>query len=317
MNATISDIPAPVSDIPVYTDFQGLSRLQAEAKQDPAKALGKVARQFEALFIQMMLKSMREAKLADGMFNSDQMQTYMQMFDRQIALTLSNQRSLGVADMLVKQLSGAFAKAKTPAQGGTSTDRQAARQPSPTGVNAPDGTPGAGGQKGPGDIKSFVRTLWPYARKSAETLGVDPTVLLAQAGLETGWGKGTITFPDGRSSHNLFGIKADSSWRGATVASSTLEYKAGGLVKETAPFRAYGSIGESFSDYVNFLKSNPRYQEAVQQAGDPQAFVAGLQSAGYSTDPEYAGKVMAILGSAQFSRAAQGLKDSSDRPLYG
>lgn len=131
----------PVNDASVYTDFQGLSRLQAEAKSNPGKALGEVAKQFEALFLQMMLKSMRDAKLSGGMFNSDQMKTYQQMFDRQIALNLADQRSLGIADMLVKQLGG-------------KTGTVAAQAPAGSGSN--DGAP-TPGKTGVGDMPSFIR----------------------------------------------------------------------------------------------------------------------------------------------------------------
>jgi flagellar protein FlgJ len=123
---------------------------------------------------------------------------------------------------------------------------------------------------------------------------VDPDLLLSQAALETGWGRSIMRHPDGQSTHNLFGIKADPSWEGDRVVQSTLEYIGGRLVRTRAAFRAYGSFAESFEDYASFLKGQPRYARALEHAGDPGAFMRGLQEAGYATDPSYAEKVLRI-----------------------
>ena len=299
----------PSSDLSVYTDFQGLNQLQGEAKTDPKGALRKVAQQFEAVFIDMMLKSMRDANTNDGIFNSDQMKTYQEMFDQQISLTMSNQHAMGIADMLVKQLSGVVGKSAA-----SGAQPAAGVQPvvKPLQGAATNGTAAAGGVAGQtfADKVSFLKTIWPDAQRSAAQLGVDPAVLAAQAALESNWGNGVSTYPDGRSSHNLFGIKADASWTGPRVNVPTLEYKGGGLVQETAPFRAYGSYAESFSDYTQFLQSNPRYREVLANAGNSGDFISGLQHAGYATDPNYADKVQSILGRPVFGQTVTELKNS-------
>lgn len=139
----------------------------------------------------------------------------------------------------------------------------------------------------------FINTMLPMAEAAAKRLGVDPRYLVAQAALETGWGKHMLRQPDGRSTNNLFGIKAHG-WGGATVTAQTQEYQQGRPVKEEAKFRAYSSYAESFHDYVDFLQRNGRYQDALAASGDSEAFVHELQDAGYATDPHYARKVSQI-----------------------
>ena len=141
----------------------------------------------------------------------------------------------------------------------------------------------------------FVRQLWPHAREAARELGVAPEVLIAQAALETGWGRRMIQRADGGNSFNLFGIKADSSWQGDRAQVATIEYVGGVAERQRASFRAYSGLGESFSDYVQFLRSNPRYRQALEQVQDSESFVRGLQDAGYATDPNYADKILRIL----------------------
>jgi flagellar protein FlgJ len=160
-----------------------------------------------------------------------------------------------------------------------------------------------------------VRALWPHAQRAAGELGVSPQALVAQAALETGWGRAVIQHNDGRSSHNLFGIKADARWGGEQVHVSSLEYVDGTVVRQRAAFRAYDSYADSFSDYVDFLKSNPRYGNALNHAHDPVAFTQALQRAGYATDPEYAQKIQGILGSAALGEATAGVKVSADGSL--
>ena len=169
--------------------------------------------------------------------------------------------------------------------------------------------PGAGAKPFP-DKQAFLNTIWPYAQKSAAQLGVDPAVLAAQAALESNWGNGVSTYPDGRSSHNLFGIKAGAGWSGPRVNVPTLEYKGGEMVKQTAPFRAYASYAESFADYTRFLQANPRYQDALASAGNAGNFIAGLQQAGYATDPNYADKVQSILSEPAFGQSVTEFKKS-------
>lgn len=150
---------------------------------------------------------------------------------------------------------------------------------------------------------AFVQTLLPLAEEAAQALGVDPRVLVAQAALETGWGRSIIRDSQGNSSHNLFNIKAHNGWEGGSVTVQTLEYRDGLPQPEYAQFRAYDSLEEGFDDYVRFIQENPRYAQAREQAGDPQAYLQALQRAGYATDPEYAAKIERILGGSTLAAA--------------
>ncbi|MHC8390939.1 flagellar assembly peptidoglycan hydrolase FlgJ [Pseudomonas sp. MDT2-39-1] len=140
----------------------------------------------------------------------------------------------------------------------------------------------------------FVNTMLPMAKEAADRIGVDPRYLVAQAALETGWGKSVMRAQDGSSSHNLFGIKASSSWKGESARAITSEFRNGEMVKETAQFRSYDSYKDSFHDLVTLLQTNNRYQDVVKSADNPEQFVRELQKAGYATDPDYASKISQI-----------------------
>ncbi|MHC8321687.1 flagellar assembly peptidoglycan hydrolase FlgJ [Pseudomonas sp. GB2N2] len=140
----------------------------------------------------------------------------------------------------------------------------------------------------------FVNTMLPMAKEAAARIGVDPRYLVAQAALETGWGKSVMRQQDGTSSHNLFGIKANSSWEGGSARAITSEFRNGAMVKETAEFRSYDSYKDSFHDLVTLLQSNNRYQDVLKSADKPEQFVRELQKAGYATDPDYASKISQI-----------------------
>ncbi|WP_145336974.1 MULTISPECIES: flagellar assembly peptidoglycan hydrolase FlgJ [unclassified Pseudomonas] len=140
----------------------------------------------------------------------------------------------------------------------------------------------------------FVATMLPMAKAAAARIGVDPKYLVAQAALETGWGKSVMRAEDGSSSHNLFGIKAGQSWQGGQARAITSEFRDGAMVKETAQFRSYDSYQDSFHDLVTLLQSNDRYKEVVKSADNPEQFVRELQKAGYATDPAYASKISQI-----------------------
>ncbi|WP_137805368.1 flagellar assembly peptidoglycan hydrolase FlgJ [Pseudomonas sp. G(2018)] len=141
---------------------------------------------------------------------------------------------------------------------------------------------------------AFVSTMLPMAKEAADRIGVDPRYLVAQAALETGWGKSVMRAQDGSSSHNLFGIKTGSSWKGDSARAITSEFRNGEMVKETAEFRSYASYKDSFHDLVTLLQSNNRYQDVVKSADNPEQFVRELQKAGYATDPNYASKISQI-----------------------
>lgn len=144
------------------------------------------------------------------------------------------------------------------------------------------------------DADEFVNAMLPMAKEAADRIGVDPRYLVAQAALETGWGKSVMRQPDGSSSHNLFGIKASANWKGDSARAITSEFRNGEMVKETAEFRSYASYRDSFHDLVNLLQSNSRYQAVLKSADNPEQFVRELQKAGYATDPNYASKISNI-----------------------
>jgi flagellar protein FlgJ len=154
-----------------------------------------------------------------------------------------------------------------------------------------------------GTPEAFVSQVWPHAQAAAAELGVDPRMLVAQAALETGWGRSVMRGADGRPSHNLFGIKAAGGWDGAAVKQSTVEFRDGVMQRERASFRAYDSVGESFADYVKLVRDNPRYRGALAVAGDAGRFADELARAGYATDPQYAAKLKAIVDGPTMRRA--------------
>lgn len=303
----------------VYTDFSGLAALRARAREDQEAALDQVARQFESLFLQMMLKSMRDASPGGGLLDSQQSEFYREMYDQQIALEMTRGEGIGLADVLKRQLAGGVTQPRQglspqdylgipivvdlPATVDAAPASTQAQAMSAVGVSAVlDGTP-----------DTFVAQLRPLAERAAGRLGLAPEALLAQAALETGWGRHVMRHADGSSSHNLFGIKADSRWQGERLQTSTLEYRDGVALNTRADFRAYASYARSFDDYVEFVQRNPRYREALRQAGDPAAYFDALQSAGYATDPAYADKIMQILDSGAMRRAVQ--HTTEDAPL--
>ena len=309
----------------VYTDLQGLSELRRSANDNSPEALKATAKQFEALFIQMMLKSMRDAneEMGDDLFGNEQADLYRDMYDKQISLEMSSSKGLGLADLLVRQLQGKLAQASGETapvalkNGIKAIDTQTPGAPSEARAVAAAANIASTTKKDPvafDSPESFILGLWPHAKQAGEKLGVDPRALIAQAALETGWGKAVIRRADGSSSYNLFNIKADGRWDGERAIKQTLEYRDGIARQEQAPFRAYGSYAESFEDYVRFLKSQPRYQEALDHAADPAAFIRALHKAGYATDPNYSEKVQGIMGREVLAQAGD-LKDSGRRTI--
>lgn len=271
-------------------DFQGLARLRADAARESPEATREAARQFEALFVQMMLKSMRTAGAVLGEKRDT---TYEDMFDQQVAMEMTRQRGLGLADMLVRQLGGA---------GGPDWQPQAIGRAMPVAA-IPASNPATRSDWRPEDREQFVREVWPLAERAAARLDVDPRALVAQAALETGWGSRLIRDGNGVSANNLFGIKADGRWDGERVGVLTLEYEDGLPRPQRAQFRAYPDLASAFEDYVNFLEANPRYQAALEHGGSTRDFVHGLQEAGYATDPRYAEKIENILNSPALREA--------------
>jgi flagellar protein FlgJ len=280
-----------------YADFQGLDRLRASAARQDPQALREAARQFEGLFTAMMLKSMREASLGTGLGDSEETKTYQDMYDQQLALQMAHGKGLGLADMLMQQLTRANA-----------AHPSAAAPTTPASATAVPVTSAAGADKiSSAQQASFVRTLEPLAQSAGQSLGVAPDTLIAQAALETGWGRNMPTDSNGRSSSNLFGVKAGDSWRGAAVQATTTEYDQGTPSTTRAAFRSYGDVSQSVGDYVSLLQTSPRYAGALGAGSDVHAFANGLQRGGYATDPDYVNKLVATVATLHQLRAA-GLK---------
>ena len=285
----------------VYTDLHGFDRLREEARKQSPEALTEVAQQFESLMVQMALKSMREAKLAEGAFDSDQSDFYMEMFDKQLSLTLSRGRGLGLADALVRQLGGMTAaasdKAITQEEKSASVGHEAVRKPSFASPQA------------------FIKDLLPVARHSAEKLNIDSRSLLAQAAVETDWGQRIIHHGDGRSSHNLFGAKAGRDWHGERVSVTTAEVSEGELVQSRQAFRSYPSYAAAFEDHARLLQTNPAYRAALASGGDLLTFGQQLQDAGYAGDPGYGGRIAALLNSSSWQHGWMDLKHAATGSL--
>lgn len=300
-----------------YTDVSRLGALRAEAKRDPEAAMGQVSREFEALFVQMMLKAARDATPSSGLFDSHEMRFYNEMFDSQIALTMAEQGGLGFDQVLRAQLAAGRPSAGASTADGELTlpERRAFPAPALPYVSPPEvetdepvvditqwarPTRAIRNARPLAEVEprqqQFVERLRGHAERAARKLGTTPEVLMAQAALETGWGRHVVGGANGQTSHNLFSIKADPSWEGRTVTQRTLEVLGGRPVKVSAAFRAYQDIGAAFDDYVDFIQSNPRYQRAIERAADPKAYVQELQRAGYATDPAYAQKILQIHG---------------------
>jgi flagellar protein FlgJ len=329
-------------------DLEGLSDLRRRAQRDDPSALSDVAVQFEALFIGMMLESARSASLGQGLFDGSQTEQYLSLMDRQVALELARSGGFGFGKMLEQQLGGEAAPARALAMQGPYAPRAAelARAPQapgvplrglPRGVDpatlplapAPPAEPGKSEfpvglpsslaalsgarpveQPAEPTPAQFVTALLPEANAAAEVLGIEPRLLLAQAALETGWGRAVPQRGD-EPANNLFGIKAGASWDGASVEQWTLEHEGGVTAPQRERFRAYGSTAESFTDYVDLIATARRYAGALEKAGNPEDYARALTKAGYATDPQYADKWLAIYHGDRLEHALRGI----DLPL--
>ena len=296
-----------------FFDLGNLDSIRKEALQGAGdknasdQALEKAAKQFESIFTQMLLKSMRKANEAledkDSPFNSSGVKFFEEMHDQQLAMHLSDKGSLGLADLIVQQLSPSTEgfKPASVLRGDTALPARSETKTNTTVKPSAEDSMVVTSQTANEQAASFsspdefVEKVWDYAKSAAKKLGLNPAVMVAQAALETGWGQHIINKKEGGSSHNLFNIKADSRWQGDSAKKSTLEFEQGLPVRKQADFRAYDSIADSFDDYVSFLKGNPRYEQALQKADDSHAYLDELQAAGYATDPNYADKIKSVL----------------------
>jgi len=326
------------ADASVYTDANGLSGLKKQAREDQDKALPEVARQFESVFIGMIMKSMRQASFGDDLFGSSAVDTFRDMHDQQMSIELAKGKGFGFADSIVRQLKQDNAAMKEPdinpdgsltlpvrknfykdyskvieqhnqqqinsgkelpveefGKKITNAENDDLLKPSATKVktivNTENDLPVSFANP-----KEFVDKLWPLAEKAAEKIGVKPEVLLSQAALETGWGQSIIKNTQ-TNSYNLFNIKADSRWDGERIPKLSLEYENDKPVNKNSYFRVYDTLQDSFDDYVQFIKNNPRYEKAMQKVDNSEQYLHGIHKAGYATDPEYVEKIMRVMNS--------------------
>ena len=344
-----------------YTDINSVSQLKVGSDANSPENVRKVAQQFESLFVNMMIKSMREANAAfaeGNPLNTPQTKFYQEMYDSQMAVHLSEGRGLGLSDALMRQLSpksessasadtaatpavdqsallarrrlqiasdySAWAERLERADNSVASSASSEWQPlrgieamRSAGASVAALSGEAAGRTRFASSEEFVETMLPMAEKAAARLGVDPHYLVAQAALETGWGKSVIRQSDGSSSYNLFGIKAHGGWQGESANVATTEFRNGVSTRERADFRSYGSWKQSFEDYVSFLETNGRYSKALSSTENPDTFFRELQRAGYATDPQYARKVSQIarqlIGSSSQVASADTSTDNAGR----
>lgn len=318
--------PEDIANSRFVLDMKSAQDLRNKLQQDPKAGLKQAAQQFESMFLQMVMKSMRDATPSDGLFNSDATRFYTSVLDQQMAQQLGSSGQLGFAGLIEAQLgrmmggeglpgvlpqaaaiSGLPAYAGQPGlpagaiQGaariaGSAAELPAAASLPPATTSAATGSPAA---------REFVNRVWPHAVEASRSTGVPAHFLVAHAALESGWGKSEIPRADGSTSHNLFGIKAGRSWSGESVEVATTEYVNGAAQQVREKFRAYGSYADAFRDYAQLLSVNPRFSGVLGQQ-DGTAFARSLQQAGYATDPMYADKLSRIINGSTLRQALVG-----------
>lgn len=323
-------------------DMRSLSDLKRLSRDaNSPEGLKGAARQFEALFLQMVIKSMRDASPKDGLMDSDQTRMFQQLQDQQMALQMAHGRGVGLADVIYRQMGGKDTANAPKANDGQSLAAagggfDVASIPRRTALSAARAAPAAAEGKAGEAVNSselakravalganltngvvsevkalasstrgFVRDVWQHAVDASASTGVPAQFMVAQAALETGWGRAVLKQADGSSSHNLFNIKAGSSWKGEVVELPVTEYANGRAYTEKARFRAYPSYAEAFQDYARLLTTSPRYADVVGQT-DADGFARSLQEAGFATDPQYADKLKRIIGGNTLKVALSG-----------
>jgi flagellar protein FlgJ len=316
-----SNAAAGIASTSSVLDIGALANLKRQAKSGDPAANKAVAKQFEALFLQMVLKSMREATPREGLLDSEAGRLYESLLDQQLSLNLGGgKRGLGLAEMIEAQMNRQNAPPPTSSEGlplqrapraFPLPEQKALPLSSEAAIN-PLGTAGVAVSPAPTSVtdvtnvqRKFVDRLLPAALAAERSTGIPAHFMMAQAALETGWGRHEPVRRDGSSSFNIFGIKAGTGWNGPTVEASTTEVVAGLAQTRVERFRAYASYEQSFNDYARLLQDNPRYA-AVLGVREPDRFARGLQAAGYATDPQYASKLERIIGGAALQQAMNG-----------
>jgi len=299
-----------------YFDQNSLNSVKAMGRKNDPEALREISKKFESMFVQQMLKSMRDANAVfgeDNMFSSKETEFHQEMLDQQMVLNLTSGEGIGLAKTMFQQMQQLYGN---PVEAGAKSDaikslernfRLAPRiKPLESALNEtslPEGSERVGMKTAATQTQEeFVAKMKPHAEKAAAELNVSTDVLLAQAALETGWGKHLIHDAKGNNTFNIFNIKA-TNWQGKSVAVNTLENRQGITQQERASFRQYDDYAQSFADYVALIKNNTRYKNALAAGEDSSAYAEALQKAGYATDPLYAEKIKSILNNESIRTA--------------
>lgn len=267
-----------------YGDARGIESLKTAAAKDPKAVVREAAKQFESLFMQQLLKNMRESAQSTGMLENEATKMGSEMLDTQWAGKLSGMPG-GLSDVIARQL-----------------ERQMGMNPGPIPKNDSANRTPVNPLKPNAEVKipqqsalGFVQQHQTAAASAEAASGIPASFMIAQAAHETGWGRKEIRHTDGTPAYNLFGIKAGANWNGPTADVMTTEYSNGVAHKVMQKFRAYSSYAESFADYANLMKNNPRYEQVLASRGNAHGFAQGLQRAGYATDPAYADKLSKVI----------------------
>ena len=281
---------APLVSTGLAGDTQSLAALRARAGSDPKAAVREAAKQFEALFMQEVMKSMRAATLSSGMLDNEGGKLCTELLDQQFATRLTGLPG-GLSEAIARQLERQMGMA-------VGADAKVSSTTNPLRAERATRIPDQG-------AAAFVQRHTQAAQAAEGATGIPAAFMIGQAAHESGWGRREIRHADGTPSHNLFGIKAGADWKGAVAEAVTTEVIDGRAVKTVARFRAYASHAESFADYARLMKTSPRYQQVLAQAQDAGSFAAGLQRAGYATDPAYADKLTRVINTTlRLQRAA-------------
>ncbi len=319
--SSATTLSAPGKDAQIkdnYLDQNSLNAVKAMGRKNDPQALKEIAKKFEAMFVQQMMKSMRDANevFSDGdMFSSSEVKFHQEMLDQQMVLNLTSGKGIGLATSMYQQMQAMYNKSASteliegepalepmikPLATNFITNTNASEPPvliSRAAILTKESTTKESKSAVAQTQEEFVAALMPFAKQAAAELNIKTDVLLAQAALETGWGKHVIHDTQGNNSFNIFNIKKSNSWEGKSVGVKTLEYQNGIAQKEHAEFRQYDDYRQSFLDYVNVMKTNPRYQHALNAGATSAGYAEALQAAGYATDPDYAAKIKQLLTS--------------------
>jgi flagellar protein FlgJ len=286
-------------------DARSLNNLKLQAGQKTPEAIKEAAKQFESLFMRELIKSMREATMKSGLTDNPGSDLGTDLLDQQFAVQMSGKPG-GLSDLIAAQLTRQMGGTEPGAVDGASTKSSPTSALGKASALAAYGAHSALPKNAPTVTQSnFVQRHTAAAIQVEKTTGIPASYMVGQAGHETGWGKHEIKLKGGAPSYNLFGIKAGAGWTGKVAEVSTTEYVNGVAQKTVAKFRAYDSYEASFRDYARLITQSPRYAQASQQTGSVQAFAAGLQKAGYATDPNYAAKLSQAIHTTQHLQRTQ------------